>query len=207
MKKLHLIRGGKAHGGGGQKGPPPPGNARGRRKGRRPNPLNRLLWYATSRAHYSSRADSSEMIADRMTRLSRRIMGRHINVTVSNTNTTIFDARRRRHFYGWTLMHVEKGAAGLNRGYIPVLIDTDTQDHEVFLIDDEDIEHVIAGLNSSVATMESMAANEADGLSFYIGCLEALDRRADADRYREFAAECRAFARRAAEVRQHAQNL
>jgi hypothetical protein len=206
--KLKLIRGGKVHGGG-HKGPPPtgPGTGRRRGRGRRPNPLNRLLWYATSRAHYKTRASGAEMIADRMTKLSRSIMGRHINVTTSNAASVIFDARRRRLFYGWTPMHVKKGAADIDRGYLPVLVDVDDMDHEIFLIDDDDLLFVVKGLKSSVGTIESMVSNDADGLSFLIGCLEALGRRADADRLREFAAECRAFARRAAEVKKHAEML
>lgn len=208
--KLHLIKGGKTKAGGSGKGggpPPPTATRRGGGRRRRPNPLNQLLWYVTSRAKYPQRAISVEDIATRMTRQSQRIMGRHINVSNTNAATVIDDGRRRRAFYGWMLLHVEKGAKGDNRGYVPVLADVDDQDTEVFLIDDDDLRFTVSGLVSSVGTVESMIANDADGLSFLIGCLEALDMKSDADRFREFAAECRAFSRRAAEVKRHAETL
>lgn len=205
--KLHLIRGGKKHGGGGHGSGPPPTGGRGRRSGRRPNPLNRLLWYATCRAYYPHRAENVQEIATRMTRLSRRVMGRQINVATSTASDVIEDGRRRHNFYAWMLMHAEKGAAGFNRGYVPVLMDVDEEDTEIFLIDDNDLLYAISGLKSSVGTIESMITNDADGLSFLIGCLEALGDKPSADRFREFAAECRAFARRAAEVRTHALGL
>jgi hypothetical protein len=206
--KLHLIKGGKTKGSGGKGGSPPPGGgSRGRRAGRRPNPLNKLLWYATSRAYYTQRATSTDMIAERMTKLSRRVMGREIRVATGTASLVIDDCRRRHNFYGWTLMHVEKGSIGWNRGYVPVLMEVNEMDEEVYLIDDEDLNFAIKGLRSSVGTIESMAINDADGLTFLIGCLEALGLRAEADRFREFAAECRAFARRAAEIRKHAEAL
>jgi hypothetical protein len=202
--KLKLIRGDKKGGG----GAPPPPSGRGRSgRGRRPNPLNQLLWYATSRAYYSQRADGVEEVARRMTRLSRRVTGREIRVSTSNASNVIFDCRRRRRFYGWTLEHVEKGRVGNNCGFVPVLMDVDDTDTEIFLIDEADLVYVVSGLKSSIGTIESMVANDADGCSFLIGCLEALGMRRDADRFREFAAECRAFALRAAEIRQHVQTL
>jgi hypothetical protein len=206
--KLHLIKGGKVKGGGGGKGSPPPGGgSRARRRGRRANPLNDLLWAATSRAYYTQRATSTDMISERMTRLSRRVCGRQINVSPDTASLVLDDCRRRHNFYGWTVMHVEKGSVGWNRGYVPVLMEVNGEDEEVYLIDDEDLNFAIKGLRSSVGTIESMAINDADGLTFLIGCLEALGMRAEADRFREFAAECRAFARRAAEIRRHAESL
>lgn len=206
--KFHTIVGGrKGVGGGGRGGPPPSGRGSSGR-GRRLNPLNELLWYATCRAYYPTRrATGVEEIAERMTRLSRRVMGRQINVSASTATGVIYDVRRRRRTYGWMLVHVEKGSVGNNRGYVPVLADVDDVGTEIFLIDEADIDYVISGLISSVGTIESMIINDADGMSFLIGCLEALGKKREADRFREYAAEERAFARRAAEIREHAESL
>jgi hypothetical protein len=197
---LRLIKGGKV-----KRGEPPKGK-RGKKE-RRQNPLNRLLWYATSRAYYPSRATGVEMIAERMTKLSKRVMGREMTIATSTANEVIYDGRRRKRAYGWMLLNAEKGSIGWMRGYVPVLTDVDEEDTEIFLIDDQDLKYAIKGIQSAIRTEESMIVNTADGITFLINCLEALGSRAAADEYREFAAECRAFARRAAEVRKNADAL
>jgi hypothetical protein len=202
--KLHIIRGGKLRGGNGN--PPKTGGGRGK-KPRRPNPLNKLLWYATSRAYYPNRATGVEMIAERMTKLSKRIEGRQINVSTSTASIVIDDGRRRCQFYGWMLMNVEKGSLGWNRGYVPILSDVDSDGFELFLIDDDDLSFAISGLQSALHTQASMITTTANGVSFLTNCLEALGSKKDADNLREFAAECRSFARRAAEIRVHADAL
>ena len=200
--KLHIIRGGKSRGGNGD----PPKTGGGKKK-RRPNPLNKLLWYATSRAYYPNRATSVEMIAERMTKLSKRIEGRQINIATITATLVIEDGRRRSQFYGWMLMNVEKGSIGWNRGYVPILTDVDGEGVELFLIDDDDLTFAISGMQSAVRTQETMITTTANGMTFITSCLDALGNRTDADRFREFAAECRAFARRAAEIRKHAEAL
>ena len=178
--KLVLITGGKLARGGGGGGPPP--TSRSRRGGRRPNPLNQLLWYATSRAIYGQRATSVENIAERMTRLSNRVLGRHISVANSTASDVILDCRRRRHNYGWTLMHVEKGSIGFHRGYVTMLIDLTDQDEELYLIDSTDLDFVVRGLTSSLRTTESMMNNDADGIMFTINVLNDLGNTAGAAR-------------------------
>jgi len=202
--KLHIIRGGKIRGGNGS---PPTGGGGGKKKKRRPNPLNKLLWYATSRAYYPSRATGVEMIAERMTKLSKRIEGRQINITTSTANMVIVDCRRRCQFYGWMLMNVEKGSVGWNRGFVPILTDVDDEGFETFLLDDDDLLFAISGIKSALHTQASMIGTTANGVSFLTNCLEALGNKKAADDLREFAAECRSFARRAAEVRASADAL
>ena len=197
--KLHIIRGGKVRGGG-SGSPPPTGGGGGRKKKRRPNPLNKLLWYATSRAYYPTRATSVEMIAERMTKLSKRIEGRHINISKTVADMVIHDGRRRCLFYGWELMNVEKGSIGLSRGYVPIQKDVDEEGYEVQLIDDDDLLYAQKGMQSALHTQASMINTTANAVSFITNCLEAQGKKKEADNYREFGAECRSFARRAAEV-------
>jgi hypothetical protein len=200
MAKLLLVKGGKlsAKSGAGGK-TPPPGKTKGRGGGKK-NPLNDLLFAAVSRMFKDARAASVEEIAERMTRYSKKVIGIHRFIDQATANFLLYDCRRRKHFHGWMPMHVEKGAVGINRGYVSVLVGTNGYDEELYLIDTRDVEFVEAGLRSSISTSASMIANDAEGLTMYIGVLEALGRRSDADRIRELAAECRGFQRRAAEI-------
>ena len=198
--KLKLLRGGKiTHPGGGKLPPPGGGGTGGSSRPRQLNPMNDLLWAATSRAYYRHRATSVDVVAERMTRLSLRIMRRHIDVTHATAQQIIYDGRRRNMAYGWMLAHAQKGS-GEFCGFVPVLRDCDETGHELFLLDADDIEFVKFGLISSVGTYRSMVRNEAEGLSLLIACLDELGMRAEADEFREFAAECRAFSRRAQEM-------
>lgn len=201
MKKLILVQGGKRGGGG--KGPPPSKSAK---KAKRPHPFNDLLWQATSRTYYPNRAVSVEEIATRMTRLSRRVMGTHYDVSKDAASHCIYDCRRRWRMYDWMLMHAQKGS-GSFVGFIPVLSDAKSYDEEVFAIYDEDLPCVMYGLISSISTSDSMIQNDAEAMPMLIGCLEAQGKWKEANDMREFNAEIRAFARRSAEMRKRAQDL
>jgi hypothetical protein len=200
--KLTLIKGGSVSTkkGGGSTPPPKPKF----KKKQRPHPLNNLLWMATSRIYYPHRATSTDDVAKRMTKLSRRVIGRHLDVTAATATQVIFDCRRRHRAYSWTLFHAQKGSGDLC-GFVPVPCDVDEDEIEIYLIDDDDIGFIEAGLKSSIGTVSSMIDNDASALTLLIGCLEAQGKRKEADRWREFAAELRTFSRRAAEIRKHAE--
>lgn len=195
--KLTLIRGDKAavpkQGGGGGGGRHPPPSRRGRRS--RPNPLNELLWAATSHVYYRHRANSVSEVATRMTNLSRRVLGRRIEVSRAMAEHCIYDNRRKRLNYGWMLMHVQKGSEGFTRGFVPVLVDVDGEGFDQYLLDEADMVFVRDGLRSSVQTIVSMVLNDADGMGFYLGILDRQGR-AVSDVMREARDDLRSAARR-----------
>ena len=198
-KKLTVIAGGKGSGsGGGGGGKPPAKSGKGARK-KRPHPFNELLWAATSRSYYPNRAESVEEIAKRMTKLSKRVMGTHYEIGYDAASHCIYDCRRRHRLYGWMLMHAQKGSGSFG-GFIPVLADAKSYDVEVFMLYEEDLECVMAGLRSSVSTYGSMIQNDADSIPLLIGCLEAQEKWAEAAKWREYAAEMNAFRRRTDEM-------
>jgi hypothetical protein len=204
--KLTLIRGDKStvpkQGGGGGRGRPP---SRGRKRSR-PNPLNELLWKSTSHTYYRHRANSVQEVAARMTNLSRRVLGRHIEVSRAVAEHCIYDTRRKRLNYGWTLMHVQKGSEGFTRGFVPVLVDIDDEDFEQYLIDDADMVFVRDGLRSSVQTIVSMVLNDAHSLGFYIGILDKQGRHVG-DIMREARDDLRLAARRMVTAAESVRNI
>jgi hypothetical protein len=143
-----------------------------------------LLWYATSRAVYAQRASSVEMIAERMTRLSNRVLGRSVNVATSTASYLIEDCRRRKFAYGWMILHAQKGQVGYNRGYVTALCDLTDEDEEVYLFDAADLSFGISGLISSLKTSESMVKNDADGMELAVATLEAMGDTAMANKLR-----------------------
>lgn len=187
--KLVLLKGGKRDGGGGD-------DKKKRKKMRRPHPLNELLWYVISRICFPvNRADSVETVAARMTSKSEIVLGRKVFVTTAMANYCLYDARRRRFGYGWMPLHVQKGSEGEYCGFVPVLVDTDDDDFENYLLDAADITYICAGLKSSLHTTASMLRNDADGIVFAVGLLDALKK--DSKVLREFASELRAVAKKA----------
>jgi hypothetical protein len=199
MKKLVLVKGGKIDSGEG-KGPLKTGRPK------RPHPFNDLLWRATSRQYYQNRAVSVEEIGGRMTKLSRRVMGTHYDVSTDCASHCIYDCRRRWRTYDWTLMHAQKGRGDFG-GFVPVLVDAKNYDTAVYAIYDEDLPYVMYGLISSIATYDSMIQNDADSMPLLIACLEAMGKWDEANAMREFNAEIRAFSRRSAEMRKKALDL
>jgi hypothetical protein len=189
-QKLVLVRGGKVERtGGGKK----------RKKASRLNPLNDLLWRVTSKIFYTQRASSIEEVAQRMTRMSKKVLGYQVNVSRSAADHCILDCRRRKRTYGWFPMHVQKGAFGLQRGLVPMLVDVDDESYERFLLDEEDMVFIYAGFKSSLLTISSMLANDADGTAFMIGLCEAMGNPID-DIVKEFAEDIRFIARKAAKA-------
>jgi hypothetical protein len=166
-----------------------------------------LLWHATSRTHYAQRATSVEMIADRMTLLSLRIMGRHINVAISTASELIDDCRRRKLAYGWFPLHVQKGSIGYKRGYATVLTDLTDKDEVLYVLDEADLTFGSKGLLSSLRTIESMLKNDADGATFMIQTLEATGATASADKLRNTAERLRTAAEAVTAARREIETL
>lgn len=167
---LHLINTGIKSGRGGGGG----GGHGSKKMGRRKNPYNDLLFYAMSHVYYVKRANLVEEVAARMTRLSKRILGRYAIFRKDQVDYIILDARKKRLNYGWHPMHVQKGADGIHRGYVPILIDVDDEDYELALIDDEDIVFVEMGLASSLHTIATMVRHDADGIAYVVAFREAM---------------------------------
>lgn len=196
--QLVLIKGGKvdrpraSKKGGGKGG--------GRGKIRRPHPWNDLLWYVTTRYYksYKTRAASVEEIAGRMTEKSKAILGYRVNVSAAAAAHCIYDCRRRHLAYGWMLLHVEKGAEGIHRGYIPVPVDLDEDDRVVYLFDAIDLQYVPHGLKSSLSSSASVLRNDADGILLFAAMLGAMGK--DATLYEEFADDIRYLAKKAENV-------
>jgi hypothetical protein len=174
--KLTLVRGGLSYpGGASPPGSPPSGGGRrgsGRRR-RRGNPLNELLWFAVNKIYYPNRASSIDDVARRMTRLSQRVMGRHINVTPQIASYLVFDCRRRRSLYNWTIWQAQKGAEGFERGFVPVLYQRHSDDTSIYLpYDLADAIFYIAGTISATGTVASMLENIAESAAIMANMLE-----------------------------------
>ena len=140
---------------------------------RRPHWLANLLWYATCRAFYDLRANNTAEIADRMTDLSDQILGHHYNVTEQQAAHCLAVVRRSPFAYGFTEVHVEKGAFGLVRGYVPILVDLDQMHHPVTLIDEDDLRFCGFGMASSAQTVATMLRNEAVVVGLLAGLFDA----------------------------------
>jgi hypothetical protein len=141
--------------------PSPPGSGRRRR---RRHWLAPLLWYATSRAFFMERAKSIAEIAERMTRLSRQILGQHYEVENRQVEHVLGTVRDTPLAYGVGYPHVQKGAIGLNRQYVPILTDYDVALGRAYLVDDEDCEATKKGAISSLTTCATMLRHEAASL-------------------------------------------
>ena len=142
-----------------------------------------------------------------MTRLSRQILGRHVNVATSTASFVIEDCRRRKLAYGWFLLHAQKGSIGYRRGYVTVLTDLTDQDEVFYLLDEADVSFGVSGLVSSVRTVESMIKNDVDGTAFAIMSLDATGATATADRLRTAAERLRVAAEAVTAARREIETL
>jgi hypothetical protein len=156
-RKLILITGGRQP-------PAPPGAPPPRHKGkkrRRPYWLVNLLWYATCRYAYDLRAADTAEVGDRMTDLSDEILGHHFEVSVQQAAHALALVRRKPFDYGFSVIHVEKGATPMFRGYVPILVDLDRMHTPITLINEDDLVFCIHGMVSSASTVATMLRNEA----------------------------------------------
>lgn len=156
--------------------PPPPtggggggaGTGGGRRRRRRRHFLAPLLWYATCRAFFAERATTVNEVAERMTRLSRQILGRYYDVSAQQAERVLAVVRDTPLAYGFGYPHVQKGS-GEDRAYVPIQTDYDPALGRAFLVDDDDLDSIKQGAVSSLTTLATMMQHEAVNLEMAEG--------------------------------------
>lgn len=153
------------HGGGGGSAPPPPPTGHRRRRRRRRHFLADLLFQAISRNYEHlwgpRRSNTNRETAERMTTISRQELGHHYVVSEGEAQRVLNVVRNDPIFYGYSVLHVEKGAVGANRGYFPVLVDLDWDTGNLYLVDEQDLEYAEFGARSSARTVASMLEHQA----------------------------------------------
>jgi hypothetical protein len=123
-----------------------------------------LLFAAISRTHEEQwdgeRAHSAREIAARMTLLSISYLGRYVVVDEAMVTRALNVVRGNPFAYGWTVEHVQKGAAGIDRGFFPVLVDLDADGAELQYLDLDDADYAKFGAVSFARTIYSMILHQ-----------------------------------------------